>query len=59
MVAVPTLVLTGGASFDWMVDTALAIVDALPNGRHQSLEGQSHDVSADALGPVLAEFFNG
>jgi pimeloyl-ACP methyl ester carboxylesterase len=58
-VAVPTLVLTGGASFDWMVDTAQAIVDALPNGRRQALEGQSHDVSADVLGPVLAEFFAG
>ena len=58
-VAVPTLVLTGGASFDWMVETAQAIVDGLPNGRHQSLEGQSHDVSADVLGPVLAEFFAG
>ena len=58
-VAVPTLVLTGGASFDWMVETAQAIVAALPNGRHQSLEGQSHDVSADVLGPVLAEFFAG
>jgi pimeloyl-ACP methyl ester carboxylesterase len=58
-VAVPTLVLTGGASFEWMVDTAQAIVDALPNGRRQTLEGQSHDVSADVLGPVLAEFFAG
>ncbi len=56
-VTVPTLVLTGGASFDWMVETAQTIVAALPNGRHQSLEGQSHDVSADVLGPVLAEFF--
>ena len=58
-IAVPTLVLTGGASFDWMVDTGQAIVDALPNGRRQALEGQSHDVSADVLGPVLAEFFAG
>ncbi len=56
-VAAPTLVLTGGESFDWMVDTAQAIVDALPNGRRQVIEGQSHDISADALGPVLAEFF--
>ncbi len=58
-VTVPTLVLTGGASFDWMVETAQTIVAALPDGRHQSLEGQSHDVSADVLGPVLAEFFAG
>jgi pimeloyl-ACP methyl ester carboxylesterase len=58
-VAVPTLVLTGGASFDWIADTAKAIVDALPNGRTDVIEGQSHDISADALGPVLAAFFAG
>ena len=58
-IAVPALVLTGGASFDWMVQTAQAIVAALPNGRHQVLEGQSHDVSADVLGPALAGFFAG
>jgi hypothetical protein len=58
-VAVPTLVLTGGASFDWFAETAQAIVDALPDGRHQVLEGQTHDVSADVLGPVLAAFFAG
>jgi pimeloyl-ACP methyl ester carboxylesterase len=58
-VTVPTLLLTGGASFDWMVETAQAIVDALPDGRRQALEGQSHDVSAEALGPVLAAFFAG
>ena len=58
-VAAPTLVLTGGASFDWMIETAQAIVDALPDGRRQVLEGQSHDVGADVLGPVLAEFFAG
>jgi pimeloyl-ACP methyl ester carboxylesterase len=58
-VAVPTLVLTGGASYDWFAETAQAIVDALPDGRHQVLEGQSHDVSPDVLGPVLAEFFAG
>ena len=58
-VAVPTIVLNGGASLDWMAETAQAIVDALPDGRHGVLEGQSHDVSADVLGPVLAEFFAG
>jgi pimeloyl-ACP methyl ester carboxylesterase len=58
-VTVPTLVLTGGASFDWMGDTAQAIVDALPNGQRRTLEGQSHDVDAKALGPALAEFFAG
>ena len=58
-VAVPTLVLTGGASFGWMGETAEAIVAALPTGEHQTIEGASHDVSGEALGPVLAAFFLG
>jgi pimeloyl-ACP methyl ester carboxylesterase len=58
-VSVPTLVLTGGESFDFMVEAAQAIVDALPNAGRQAIEGQSHDISADALGPVLKEFFAG
>ena len=58
-VQIPTLVLDGGASFDWMAETAQAIVDALPNGKRQTLEGQSHDVDPNVLGPALAEFFAG
>ena len=58
-VAAPTLVLTGSESFDWMDETAKAIVDALPDGQHRILEGATHDVDANILGPVLAEFFAG
>ena len=57
--SVPTLVLTGGESFDFMVEAAQAIVDALPNAKRAAIEGQSHDISADALAPVLKEFFAG
>jgi pimeloyl-ACP methyl ester carboxylesterase len=56
-VKTPTLVLDGGASFPMMHITAQAITDALPHGQNRTLEGQSHDVSAEALAPVLAEFF--
>ena len=58
-VGAPTLVLTGGESFDWMHETAKAIVDALPNGEHRTIEGATHDVDANKLGPVLAAFFAG
>jgi len=56
-VTIPTLVLDGGASFEWMGETAQAIVDLLPNGRRRTLEGQTHDVAAEALARVLEEFF--
>jgi pimeloyl-ACP methyl ester carboxylesterase len=58
-IGVPTIVLTGGESFDFMDETAEAIVAALPDGQHRTIEGASHDVDADKLGPVLAEFFAG
>src|SRR5689334_11187726 len=57
-VKIPTLVLDGGASFPFMHVTAEALVDHLPNPQHRTLEGQRHDVSADVLAPVLAEFFS-
>jgi pimeloyl-ACP methyl ester carboxylesterase len=56
-VKVPTLVLDGGASFDWMSETARALADTIPDGQHRTLEGQTHDVAPDVLAPVLKEFF--
>jgi len=54
----PALVLNGGASFPFMEATARTLAQAMPDGQHRVLEGQSHEVSADVLAPVLAEFFN-
>lgn len=56
-VTIPTLVLDGGASFPFLHPTAQALAAALPNGRQQTLEGQSHDVAAEVLAPALTEFF--
>ena len=56
-VGAPTLVLVGGASFPFMQETARALAEALPNGRVEVLEGQSHDVAPDAIAPALAAFF--
>jgi pimeloyl-ACP methyl ester carboxylesterase len=56
-VTCPTLVLDGGASFDFLNATAEALAKALPNGRRRSLEGQEHNVDPTVLGPIVAEFF--
>lgn len=56
-VTVPTLVLDGGASFDFLGATAEALAKALPNGQRRSLEGQEHNVDPAVLGPALVEFF--
>jgi pimeloyl-ACP methyl ester carboxylesterase len=56
-VTTPTIVLAGGASFGFFPETAKALAAALPNGQVRILEGQSHDIAAEALAPVLKEFF--
>jgi pimeloyl-ACP methyl ester carboxylesterase len=55
-VAVPALVLSGGAGPDWMIEVCQQIANALPQGRLEVLEGQEHVVPPEILTPVLAEF---
>lgn len=56
--AMPTLVMSGSASYPFMYTTAVALAKVIPNGVHRTLEGQTHEVDAKALAPVLVEFFN-
>ena len=55
-VTVPTLVLTGGADYPWMIDVGRRLAEVMPDGRHRVLEGQEHSVPPEVLVPVLAEF---
>lgn len=58
-VAVPTLVMHGGASDElmpFMRASAEALVAAIPGAQHKVLPGQSHDVDAKVLAPVVAGF---
>lgn len=57
-VMVPALVLDGDSSPDALRRAARATADALPHGQYRTLEGQTHDVSPDALAPVLEDFFS-
>lgn len=56
-ITAPTLIMNGGASYPEMQATAAALADAIPDATHRMLDGQPHEVSADALAPVLVEFF--
>ena len=58
-VTIPTLVLCGEASPDWMIEVGRQISDGLPNGRLGLLDGQEHVVPPEILAPVLAEFLEG
>lgn len=57
-IAMPTLVMDGGGSeWSFMHTTAVELANAIPHAQHRTLEGQTHEVSAEALAPVLIEFF--
>lgn len=55
-----TLVMDGGANLQFMPfmhASATALAKAIPHAKQQTLEGQTHDVKAEALAPVLVDFF--
>jgi len=56
-ITVPTAVVTGGGSPEILQVAGKAVADALRNGVHAVLDGQTHDVDAAALAPVLREHF--
>ncbi len=55
-IAVPTLVLTGDRSPEFLRAAGEAAAGAIPGARSQVLSGQDHAVQAGALAPVVAEF---
>lgn len=56
-IAVPTLVLAGGASPQPLQQAVKATAEAIATAEQRTLDGQTHDVAPDALAPVLVEFF--
>lgn len=58
-VQTPTVVLDGGSSFGFLNATANAVAELMPHAQRQTLEGQTHNVDAKVLAPVLTTFFNG
>jgi pimeloyl-ACP methyl ester carboxylesterase len=54
----PTLVLNGTASFAWIIETARALFQALPNAQAVHLEGQQHSPAPEVLAPALVRFFS-
>ena len=56
-VSMPTLIMDGSQSFPFIHATAVALANVMPNAHQRTLEGQTHEVSAEALAPVLIDFF--
>jgi pimeloyl-ACP methyl ester carboxylesterase len=58
-VAMPTIVIAGGASLGFMGPAADALAALIPDARRRTLGGQDHNVNPTVLGLVLKEFFTG
>ncbi|MES4892780.1 alpha/beta hydrolase [Streptomyces sp. NPDC096012] len=58
-ISVPVLSVAGGASPDFLRQASRAVAETVPGGTYRVLEGQTHVVEPDVLGPVLTEFFAG
>ena len=56
-VGVPTLVLVGGKSPEWMKNGMRSLTELLPSARREVLEGQTHMVKAKVFAPSLERFF--
>lgn len=55
----PALILGGGDSPEWMLNTQRAIAAAIPGAQSRTLAGQTHQVAGSVVAPVIAEFFAG
>jgi pimeloyl-ACP methyl ester carboxylesterase len=56
-VKAPTLVLDGSETGTWAASAAQALTAALPNAQRRTLEGQTHNVTWEALAPEVRKFF--
>jgi pimeloyl-ACP methyl ester carboxylesterase len=56
-VTLPTLVICGGTSEQFIQRGAQALVQELPNAQFRILEGQGHAVSPEVIASLLVEFF--
>lgn len=57
-ITVPVLsVNSTGTQLPFLREAAVKVAEATPRGRHAALEGGFHEVPAETLAPVLAEFY--
>jgi pimeloyl-ACP methyl ester carboxylesterase len=57
LITVPTLVLDGEKSLDFMHATADRIAELIPQAQRKTLKGQTHQAAPEAVAPLLTEFF--
>ncbi|MBT1695550.1 alpha/beta hydrolase [Fulvivirgaceae bacterium PWU4] len=57
-ITIPTLVMVGEKGMDFMHTTTEQLARLMPNAEHKTLKGQLHQPKAEAVAPVLIDFFN-
>lgn len=57
LVTVPTLVMNGSEGLSFIHDAIEKITQALPNGQRKTIQGQTHEPTAEAIAPILSAFF--
>lgn len=58
-IRVPTLVMNGEKSMDFMHATADQLATLVPGARRKTLPGQTHQAAAEAVAPALITFLSG
>jgi pimeloyl-ACP methyl ester carboxylesterase len=56
-IAVPTLVLDGEKTMEFMHATADRLANLIPRAERKTLKGQTHQAAPEVVAPVLIEFF--
>jgi pimeloyl-ACP methyl ester carboxylesterase len=57
-VDMPTQILDGSMSYEFMHQAADTLAKNMTNAKRKTLKDQTHQISAEALAPVLADFFS-
>lgn len=58
-VTIPTLVMVGGASPEWMQNGTRLLAETVPGAQYHTLAGQDHGPASSLLAPELVTFFKG
>lgn len=56
-ISIPTLVLDGEKTLDFIHPTADRLAQLIPNAQRKTIPGQSHQAAPDVVAPLLSEFF--
>ena len=57
-ITIPTLVMDGEKTLDFIHQSADRIAELIPNAQRKTIKGQTHQAAPEAVAPLLIEFFS-